>query len=114
VIPACGSFGLRFDDGRPSVYFYWDDLPSRRLRPDLVDSETALEQAKPHWQIAAHELMMAAEHGGIFMLAEIAMRRALAHSRPTPAPTPRKKAAKKYRIVRRPCSCRRFGCAHWF
>jgi hypothetical protein len=44
--------------------------------------------------------MMAAERGGILMLAEIAMRQALAHSRPTPAPTPRKKAVKKYRIVR--------------
>jgi hypothetical protein len=46
VIPDCGSFEVRFDDGRPSRYFYWDDLPSRRLRPDLVDSETALERAK--------------------------------------------------------------------
>ena len=100
MIPACGSFELRFDDGRPSVYFYWDDLPSRSLRPDLVDSETVLEQAKPHWQIAAHELMMAAERRGILMLAEIAMRQALAHRRPKPAPTPRKKAERKYRIVR--------------
>jgi hypothetical protein len=46
VIPKCGSFELRFPDGRPSKYFYWDDMPSRRLRPDLVDSETALQQAK--------------------------------------------------------------------
>jgi hypothetical protein len=37
---------VRFPDGRPSVYFYWDDVPSRRLRPDLLDRETALEQAK--------------------------------------------------------------------
>jgi hypothetical protein len=35
--------------------------------------------------------MMAAERGGILMLAEIAMRQALAYSRPTPAPTPQKK-----------------------
>src|SRR5271165_5401572 len=35
----CGSFVVRFPDGRPSKYFYWDDLPSRRLRPDLVTSE---------------------------------------------------------------------------
>jgi hypothetical protein len=46
VIPQCGSFEVRFPDGAPSRYFYWDDLPSRRLRPDLVDGETALEQAK--------------------------------------------------------------------
>jgi hypothetical protein len=46
AVPKCGSFEVRFSDGRPSQYFCWDDLPSRRLRPDLVDSETALEQAK--------------------------------------------------------------------
>jgi hypothetical protein len=28
------------------MYFYWDDLPSRRLRQDLVPGEVALEQAK--------------------------------------------------------------------
>jgi hypothetical protein len=46
VIPNCGSFEVRFPDDKPSKYFYWDDLPSRRLRPDLVDGEQALEQAK--------------------------------------------------------------------
>ena len=44
--------------------------------------------------------MMAAERGGILMLAEIAMRQALAHGRPQPAPATRKKAVKKYRIIR--------------
>ena len=58
------------------------------------------DQAKLHWQTVAHELMMAAERRGILMLAEIAMRQALAHGRPKPAPTPRKKAERKYRIVR--------------
>jgi hypothetical protein len=48
AVPKCGSFEVRFPDGRPSKYFYWDDLPSRRLRPDLVDSKTALEQAKAY------------------------------------------------------------------
>jgi hypothetical protein len=33
VIPDCGSFEIRFPDGRPSRYIYWDDLPSRRIRP---------------------------------------------------------------------------------
>ena len=27
-------------------YFYWDDLPSRRLNPATLDHETALKQAK--------------------------------------------------------------------
>lgn len=46
AVPQCGSFEVRFADGRASRYFYWDDLPSRRLRPDMLDRETALEQAK--------------------------------------------------------------------
>ena len=45
AVPDCGSFEVRFPDGRPSVYFYWDDVPSRRLRPDMLDRETALEKA---------------------------------------------------------------------
>ena len=46
AVPQCGSFEVQFPDGRESVYFYWDDLPSRRLRPETLDRETALEQAK--------------------------------------------------------------------
>ena len=46
AVPKCGSFEVRFSDGRPSKYFYWEDLPGRRLRPDLVASDVALEQAK--------------------------------------------------------------------
>jgi hypothetical protein len=46
AVPKCGSFEVRFPGGAPSRYWYWDDLPSRRLRPDLLDSEQALEQAK--------------------------------------------------------------------
>ena len=46
VIPKCGSFEVRFPDGGPSRYFFWEDISGRRLRPDLVDSETALELAK--------------------------------------------------------------------
>jgi hypothetical protein len=41
VVPQCGSFEVR----RPS-YFYWEDIPGRRLRPELHTSEVALEQAK--------------------------------------------------------------------
>jgi hypothetical protein len=46
AVPDCGSLEVRFPDGRPSQYFYWDDLPSRRLRPTTLDRETALEKAK--------------------------------------------------------------------
>jgi hypothetical protein len=46
AVKDCGSFEVRFPDGRPSQYFYWDDIPGRRLRPETLDRETALEQAK--------------------------------------------------------------------
>jgi hypothetical protein len=32
--------------GGPSQYFYWDDIPARRMRPETLDRETALEKAK--------------------------------------------------------------------
>ena len=46
AVPDCGSFEVRYADGRPSRCFYWDDLPSRRLNPATLDRETALEKAK--------------------------------------------------------------------
>jgi hypothetical protein len=46
AVPQTGSFEVRFPDGRPSRYFYWDDHPGRRMRPELLDSATAEAQAK--------------------------------------------------------------------
>ena len=46
AVPQTGSFEVRFPDGRPSVYFYWDDMPGRRVRSDQTDSKRALEAAK--------------------------------------------------------------------
>jgi hypothetical protein len=45
-VPKCGSYEVRFFDGRPSKYFYWEDIPARRLRPDQADSKRALEEAQ--------------------------------------------------------------------
>ena len=45
-VARCGSFEVRYSDGRPSEFFYWDDIPGRRLNPDAVDSQKALERAK--------------------------------------------------------------------
>jgi hypothetical protein len=42
----CGSFEVKFPDDRPSIYFYWDDLPSRRLRAEILTQEQALQQAR--------------------------------------------------------------------
>ena len=46
AVPQCGSFEVRFADGRPSRYFYWDDIPGRRLRPEILTRDEALEQAR--------------------------------------------------------------------
>ena len=46
AVPGCGSFEVRFADGRESKYFYWDDLPGRRMRPEIMAREAALEAAK--------------------------------------------------------------------
>ena len=42
----CGSFEVWYSDCRPSQYFYFDDVPGRRLRSDQMDRETALGKAK--------------------------------------------------------------------
>ena len=31
AIPNCGSFEVRFSDGRPSRFFYWDDIAGWQL-----------------------------------------------------------------------------------
>ncbi|MBR1086281.1 hypothetical protein JQ621_02190 [Bradyrhizobium manausense] len=46
TVPGTGSYEVRFADGRRSRYFYFDDLPSRRLRPGQMPREQALDWAK--------------------------------------------------------------------
>jgi hypothetical protein len=46
AVPGTGSYEVRYSDGRPSQYFYWDDDPGRRLDPNTLTGEQALEQAK--------------------------------------------------------------------
>jgi hypothetical protein len=46
AIPNCGSYEVRYSDGRPSRYFYWDDLPGRRLDSITLTGEQTLEKAK--------------------------------------------------------------------
>ena len=36
AVPQCRSFEVRFPDDRPSEFFYWDDIPARRLRPERL------------------------------------------------------------------------------
>lgn len=46
AMPKCGSYEVRFSDGRLSKFFYWDDEPGRRLRPEKVSGKKALQAAK--------------------------------------------------------------------
>ena len=46
AVAGCGSFEVRFADGRVSQYFYFEDLPGRRLRPEQLTRAEAQEQAK--------------------------------------------------------------------
>ena len=81
-------------------------LPDGRALTTLRDAGEYIaglpssEQHRQHWRTAVETLLMAAERGGIVMLASIAMRQALAHGTPEPTPEPRTKAAKKYRIIK--------------
>jgi hypothetical protein len=76
------------------------EITTLREAGEYITALPAAEHDKPHWQIAAKHLIWAAERGGIVMLADIAMRQALNHGLPKPEPAPRKKAARKYRIIR--------------
>jgi hypothetical protein len=60
----------------------------------------ASDKRKPHWKAAAQALLMAAEDRGPLMHARIAMLQALSHGKPAPTQLPRRKAVKKYRIVK--------------
>ena len=42
----CGSFEVRFADGGESKFFHFDDVPNRRVRPDIFTREQALELAR--------------------------------------------------------------------
>ena len=43
---SAGASRFAFLMARNSRFFYWDDLPSRRVRPDIFTREQALELAK--------------------------------------------------------------------
>ena len=45
-----------FPDGRPSRFIYWDDLPGRRMRPDMVDRAVGERVAKVFVRTEQHAL----------------------------------------------------------
>ena len=46
AVPQTGSYEVRFFDGRPSQFFYFDDIASRRSRLEMLTSKQALEHAR--------------------------------------------------------------------
>ena len=45
-VPQTGSYEVRFPDGRPSVYHYFDDNPGRRSITEKMTREETLQAAK--------------------------------------------------------------------
>jgi hypothetical protein len=88
----------RFDD--PIALPNGRELATLRDAGEYIAALPAKTAREPHWQTAAGELLISAEQGGILMLAEIAMRKAIHHGQDPPAKEPRRKAVKRYRIIR--------------
>jgi len=75
-------------------------LVTQRDAADYITKLPKAEHDAPEWQAAVEALILIAENGGPTMLARIGMMRALNGHGPNAAPTPRRKQAKAYRIVR--------------
>lgn len=68
---------------------------------DMIMKLPKKEQQQPHWQFATEILIKAAEQGGGWtLLAHMAVLKAMWHGKEPPETEPRRKAAKRYRIVR--------------
>ncbi|QDW38991.1 hypothetical protein FFI89_018675 [Bradyrhizobium sp. KBS0727] len=81
------------------------DLPDGRSLVTLKDAGDYItklpkkESALPVWQAAIHALMLCSE-GADTMLARIGVLKALKRNEPDPPPAPRRKAAKKFKVIR--------------
>ena len=73
-------------------------------RYQLAAGDAVLDQplqlrTQRHWQVAVEFLIMVAEERRPLMFADIAMRRALNHGKPSRPPSPRGKRTKEHIIV---------------
>jgi hypothetical protein len=83
---------IAIEDGR--------QLVTLRDAGEYIGSLPAKTQKRAEWQAAAEALLLVAERGGPSMLARIGMMRAINEGRSNPAPAPRRKRAKTYRLIR--------------
>ena len=74
-------------------------LRTLREAADYIVALPETTSRQEHWQIAVRHLMLAAERGGIMMLAEIAMKQAIHHGTEPEKPE-RRKRVKSHRIIR--------------
>jgi hypothetical protein len=95
---AAEGWSRRFHD--PIALADGRELVTLRDAGEYIASLPAKTARQTHWQTAAAELLISAERGGILMLAEIAMRKAVNHGQHPPTKQPRRKAVKRYRIIR--------------
>ena len=56
AVKDCGSYEIRFPDGRPSKFIYLENTPGRRLRSDQVDRAVAERVAKIFARAEQHAL----------------------------------------------------------
>jgi hypothetical protein len=76
------------------------ELATLRDSGEYIAAPPQSEQQQANWHTAAEMLMQAAEGRGLLMFADVAVRQALSHGKAAPDPEPRRKAVKKYRVVR--------------
>lgn len=74
-------------------------LRTLRYAANYITKLPKREHDAPEWRAAIEALMLIAEHGGDTMLPRIGIMRAV-YRHDEPAPTRRRKPAKKYRVVR--------------
>ncbi|MEZ5822312.1 MAG: hypothetical protein R3D82_16060 [Xanthobacteraceae bacterium] len=86
----------RFDD---PITVDGRTLRTLREAADYIVALPETTSRQEHWQIAVHHLLLAAERGGIMMLAQIAMLKAIHHGTDPSKPV-RRKRAKAHRIIR--------------
>ena len=65
-----------------------------------IQALTKREQNLPHWQLAIETLINTAEGRDLIFHANIAMLKALHHDKPAPPTAPRRKAVKRFNVIR--------------
>jgi hypothetical protein len=62
AVSQTGSFEVKYSDGQPSRYFYFEDVPGRRLRSEQMTMVQAMEAAKAFARREAGQMKYADTH----------------------------------------------------